>query len=137
MRMRAEPCRGLCEAISAMANDARANGREPPVIYTDVFSAHVLARYIGLELGDHQFTRMVKTPGLDHVAMFDGVKIKLVNCLPVASEPNQEWRDHFGILAEIFGDHHQPYPTSVKPIFSKEWGGPPMRSWVSENGIAL
>ena len=82
----------LIHAISDLATDAAMRKRPSPVIYTDVFSGMLLRRMIHEDLG---FALPMQD---DCFCMFDGVKVMK---LP---EPYAEWHNHFGVLAEAFGD---------------------------------
>ena len=69
--------RHLCHVLSAIADDARLDGRELPVIETDRMTAQYLANMLKMEMSADMVLRH------DHpenafgvIAMFDGVKIK-------------------------------------------------------------
>lgn len=103
--------KGLCEVLSAVRAAAHAAGRPTPVIYTDIESAHELGAIIMSELGAPvRFN--VRDPAADHIVMFDGVKIRAI-APPVAVDPHAGWREHFGLLADIFDDETLPPPGAV------------------------
>jgi hypothetical protein len=80
----------LTEALSIISDKAKLDGMSPPVIQTDLLTAMELRWLINQELGGF-------LPRQDDcIAMFDGVKIV------AAPQPDAKWREHFGILADIW-----------------------------------
>lgn len=84
----------LRETFAILVDLAKCEKRPMPVIQTDIHSAMALRKIIEAELG----VRLANYP--DCIVWFNDVKI-----ITNRQNPDQAaFRDHFGILAEIWSD---------------------------------